>query len=351
MGQGSPSNLFEKLAPRSKLLKDATWTKTATQTFYKNEYERLELYPLCQFLYDYEAGKEVFNSIHRNGADFFYLNVLNKDNDDIIAYQDRDDNLIYGYTDANGTYHGDYKANVKGYGLTEVIEFYPAHSMIPEKSTIKVVNQGQSNIPVYHSPIDDKDKDDGGYVDGQNGGQGDGNTDNNNGSGNNNNTDGTDNGNNGGSTDNNSTDNNNNNNNGGTDGNGGSGQTDNGNGDQNGTDTNNNKTYILKCEDNGERLVITSSQQLADSSYDESRKCLKSVFNQRRQDVVNSLNKAFDKCSRNLFSGVHCVQISVDDPNVVIGDYSPVLYDGCAINMPKKTLQQQRVESSVKIAF
>ena len=40
VGQGSPSNLFDKLAPRSKLPKDTKWTKTATQTFYKNEYEK-----------------------------------------------------------------------------------------------------------------------------------------------------------------------------------------------------------------------------------------------------------------------------------------------------------------------
>ena len=120
IGQGSPSNIIGKADARSVLAKDAKWTKTPTQTFFKNEYEKADLYPLCQFLYDYEAGLAVYNKAHRYGGDYFYLAVKNTDDDSIVAYQDRDDDIIYGFTDVLGVYHGDYKARVTGKGLTEV---------------------------------------------------------------------------------------------------------------------------------------------------------------------------------------------------------------------------------------
>jgi hypothetical protein len=43
-----------------------------------------------------------------------------------------DDNIVYGYYDKDGNYWGDYKAQLTGNGLVDVIEFYPKHTYIQD---------------------------------------------------------------------------------------------------------------------------------------------------------------------------------------------------------------------------
>jgi len=65
---------------------EQTYTKTATQTFLKNQYEEGTDYPFCDFLFEYENDINNYNKLHRNGGYYFYLNVKNIDGDNIIAF-------------------------------------------------------------------------------------------------------------------------------------------------------------------------------------------------------------------------------------------------------------------------